>query len=65
MYGKQKALLSIRTVLFGMKTGRFIAGMEHRTQTILCTFLVEERYGVKFDRMALLYPKRRHGSRLG
>ncbi|KAG6382086.1 Dna2-domain-containing protein [Boletus reticuloceps] len=52
---KQKPLLSTHTMPFEIKTGRSIAGMEHRAQTMLYTLLVEERYGVQVPSGLLYY----------
>lgn len=40
---------------FEIKTGRSIAGMEHRAQTMLYTLLAEERYGVQVPSGLLYY----------
>ncbi|KAL0959129.1 hypothetical protein HGRIS_014422 [Hohenbuehelia grisea] len=40
---------------FEIKTGRSVAGMEHRAQTMLYTILVEERYGVEVPDGLLYY----------
>lgn len=54
-YVKQKPLLSTHTMPFEIKTGRSIAGMEHRAQTMLYTLLAEERYGVQVPSGLLYY----------
>lgn len=40
---------------FEIKTGRAVAGMEHRAQTMLYTLLVAERYGVEVPSGLLYY----------
>ncbi|KAF9523189.1 DNA replication factor Dna2-domain-containing protein [Crepidotus variabilis] len=40
---------------FELKTGRAVAGMEHRAQTMLYTILVTERYGVDVQDGLLFY----------
>jgi DNA replication ATP-dependent helicase Dna2 len=40
---------------FEIKTGRTVAGMEHRAQTMLYTLLAAERYGVEVDSGLLYY----------
>jgi hypothetical protein len=40
---------------FEIKTGRNVAGMEHRAQTMLYTLLVAERYGVEVPSGLLYY----------
>ncbi|KDQ55464.1 hypothetical protein JAAARDRAFT_133813 [Jaapia argillacea MUCL 33604] len=40
---------------FEIKTGRSIAGLEHRAQTMLYTLLMEERYGEKVESGLLYY----------
>jgi len=52
---KQEPLLSTHTMPFEIKTGRSIAGMEHRAQTMLYTLLAEERYGVQVPSGLLYY----------
>ncbi|KIJ63491.1 hypothetical protein HYDPIDRAFT_175890 [Hydnomerulius pinastri MD-312] len=54
-YVKQEPLLSTHTMPFEIKTGRSIAGMEHRAQTMLYTLLTEERYGVEVPSGLLYY----------
>ncbi|KAF9234817.1 Dna2-domain-containing protein [Melanogaster broomeanus] len=54
-YVKKEALLSTHTMPFEIKTGRSVAGMEHRAQTMLYTLLVEERYGVEVPSGLLYY----------
>ena len=54
-YVKQEPLLSTHTMPFEIKTGRSIAGMEHRAQTMLYTLLAEERYGVQVPSGLLYY----------
>jgi len=53
---KKEPQLSIHTMPFEIKTGRSIAGMEHRAQTMLYTLLAAERYGV--EQTLVLYPER-------
>ncbi|KAF9222302.1 Dna2-domain-containing protein [Gyrodon lividus] len=52
---KKEPLLSTHTMPFEIKTGRSIAGMEHRAQTMLYTLLAEERYGVEVPSGLLYY----------
>lgn len=52
---KKEPLLSTHTMPFEIKTGRSIAGMEHRAQTMLYTLLAEERYGVQVPSGLLYY----------
>ncbi|KAI0262628.1 Dna2-domain-containing protein [Gloeopeniophorella convolvens] len=40
---------------FEIKTGRAVAGLEHRAQTMLYTLLMQERYGEPVDRGLLYY----------
>jgi DNA replication ATP-dependent helicase Dna2 len=40
---------------FEIKTGRSVAGMEHRAQTMLYTLLAAERYGVEVPSGLLYY----------
>jgi len=40
---------------FEIKTGRTVAGMEHRAQTMLYTLLASERYGVEVPSGLLYY----------
>ncbi|KIK93881.1 hypothetical protein PAXRUDRAFT_33817 [Paxillus rubicundulus Ve08.2h10] len=54
-YVKKEPLLSTHTMPFEIKTGRSIAGMEHRAQTMLYTLLAEERYGVEVPSGLLYY----------
>ena len=54
-YFKQEPLLSTHTMPFEIKTGRSVAGMEHRAQTMLYTLLAEERYGVQVPSGLLYY----------
>ncbi|KAF8554816.1 Dna2-domain-containing protein [Imleria badia] len=54
-YVKQEPLLSTHTMPFEIKTGRSVAGMEHRAQTMLYTLLAEERYGVQVPSGLLYY----------
>ncbi|KAH7884747.1 Dna2-domain-containing protein [Phlebopus sp. FC_14] len=46
---------SAHAMPFEIKTGRSIAGMEHRAQTMLYTLLAEERYGVEIPSGLLYY----------
>ncbi|KIK37375.1 hypothetical protein CY34DRAFT_92854 [Suillus luteus UH-Slu-Lm8-n1] len=52
---KVQPLLSTHTMPFEIKTGRNVAGMEHRAQTMLYTLLVAERYGVEVSSGLLYY----------
>ncbi|KAI6019257.1 Dna2-domain-containing protein [Pisolithus microcarpus] len=52
---KKAPVLSSHTMPFEIKTGRSIAGMEHRAQTMLYTLLAEERYGVEVSSGLLYY----------
>ncbi|KAG2136828.1 Dna2-domain-containing protein [Suillus cothurnatus] len=52
---KKKPLLSTHTMPFEIKTGRTVAGMEHRAQTMLYTLLIAERYGVDVPSGLLYY----------
>ncbi|KAI5999994.1 Dna2-domain-containing protein [Pisolithus albus] len=52
---KQAPVVSSYTMPFEIKTGRSIAGMEHRAQTMLYTLLAEERYGVEVSSGLLYY----------
>ncbi|KAI0290851.1 AAA domain-containing protein [Multifurca ochricompacta] len=45
---------STRPTPFEIKTGRAVAGLEHRAQTMLYTLLMQERYGEPVD-LGLLY----------
>jgi DNA replication ATP-dependent helicase Dna2 len=40
---------------FEIKTGRAVAGLEHRAQTMLYTLLMSERYGVQINEGLLYY----------
>ncbi|KAH7909650.1 Dna2-domain-containing protein [Hygrophoropsis aurantiaca] len=42
---KNKSVTSTQVMPFEIKTGRSVAGMEHRAQTMLYTLLAAERYG--------------------
>ncbi|KAG6333843.1 hypothetical protein ID866_5248 [Astraeus odoratus] len=58
MLGKSpnsSAVVNTYTMPFEIKTGRSIAGMEHRAQTMLYTLLAEERYGVEVPSGLLYY----------
>lgn len=52
---KNIPVLTTHTMPFEIKTGRSIAGMEHRAQTMLYTLLAEERYGVEVPSGLLYY----------
>lgn len=52
---KSQSLLSTHTMPFEIKTGRAVAGMEHRAQTMLYTLLIAERYGVDVPSGLLYY----------
>ncbi|KAI6100620.1 Dna2-domain-containing protein [Pisolithus sp. B1] len=54
-HAKKASVLSSHTMPFEIKTGRSIAGMEHRAQTMLYTLLSEERYGVEVPSGLLYY----------
>ncbi|KAI6101441.1 Dna2-domain-containing protein [Pisolithus croceorrhizus] len=54
-HAKKAPVLSSHTMPFEIKTGRSIAGMEHRAQTMLYTLLSEERYGVEVPSGLLYY----------
>ncbi|KAJ7784549.1 DNA replication factor Dna2-domain-containing protein [Mycena metata] len=50
-----KAVVSSGPKPFEIKTGRPIAGLEHRAQTMLYTLLTEERYGAEVSSGLLFY----------
>ncbi|KAH7929561.1 Dna2-domain-containing protein [Leucogyrophana mollusca] len=52
---KHQSLLSEHVMPFEIKTGRSVAGMEHRAQTMLYTLLASERYGVEVPSGLLYY----------
>ncbi|KAL4079032.1 Dna2-domain-containing protein [Scleroderma citrinum] len=52
---KNVPVLNTHTMPFEIKTGRSIAGMEHRAQTMLYTLLAEERYGIEVPSGLLYY----------
>ncbi|KAG1804110.1 Dna2-domain-containing protein [Suillus subaureus] len=52
---KKEPLRSTHTMPFEIKTGRAVAGMEHRAQTMLYTLLIAERYGVDVPSGLLYY----------
>jgi DNA replication ATP-dependent helicase Dna2 len=52
---KKELLLSTHIMPFEIKTGRNVAGMEHRAQTMLYTLLIAERYGVDVPSGLLYY----------
>lgn len=52
---KSGSLLSTHTMPFEIKTGKTVAGMEHRAQTMLYTLLIAERYGVDVPSGLLYY----------
>ncbi|KAG2362436.1 AAA domain-containing protein [Suillus spraguei] len=52
---KRESLLSTHIMPFEIKTGRTVAGMEHRAQTMLYTLLIAERYGVDVPSGLLYY----------
>ncbi|KAG1738190.1 AAA domain-containing protein [Suillus lakei] len=54
-YVKKEPLLSTHIMPFEIKTGRIVAGMEHRAQTMLYTLLIAERYGVDVPSGLLYY----------
>ncbi|KAI6043523.1 Dna2-domain-containing protein [Pisolithus marmoratus] len=54
-HAKKTPVLSSHTMPFEIKTGRSIAGMEHRAQTMLYTLLSEERYGMEVSSGLLYY----------
>ncbi|OAX37312.1 Dna2-domain-containing protein [Rhizopogon vinicolor AM-OR11-026] len=54
-YVKKEPQLSIHIMPFEIKTGRSVAGMEHRAQTMLYTLLAAERYGVEVPSGLLYY----------
>ncbi|KAJ8468324.1 hypothetical protein ONZ45_g17286 [Pleurotus djamor] len=47
--------ISSQTLPFEIKTGRAVAGMEHRAQTMLYALLIAERYGVEVPSGLLYY----------
>ncbi|KAF8123075.1 DNA replication factor Dna2-domain-containing protein [Mycena galopus ATCC 62051] len=50
-----KATISTGPKPFEIKTGRPVAGLEHRAQTMLYTLLTEERYGAQVSSGLLFY----------
>ncbi|KAI5995328.1 Dna2-domain-containing protein [Pisolithus orientalis] len=54
-HAKKAPVLSSHPMPLEIKTGRSIAGMEHRAQTMLYTLLSEERYGVEVPSGLLYY----------
>ncbi|KAG1727676.1 Dna2-domain-containing protein [Suillus paluster] len=54
-YVKKEPLLTTHIMPFEIKTGRTVAGMEHRAQTMLYTLLIAERYGVEVPSGLLYY----------
>ncbi|KAI6145369.1 Dna2-domain-containing protein [Pisolithus tinctorius] len=54
-HAKNAPVLSSHPMPLEIKTGRSIAGMEHRAQTMLYTLLSEERYGVEVPSGLLYY----------
>ncbi|KAJ6585002.1 DNA replication factor Dna2-domain-containing protein [Mycena capillaripes] len=52
---RAKAIVSTGPKPFEIKTGRPVAGLEHRAQTMLYTLLTEERYGAQVSSGLLFY----------